>query len=319
MGRSGPTTPPRRHIRRERRQQVLNLPLGPPLAFHTNCGSNFDSRLFQEVCRTLDVNKTRTTPYHPEGNGLVERTSRTLHNYLLAFCKDSHEHDWDTQLPFCLMAYRSSIHSSTGFTPRNLWTGRDLRLPVDLQHPLDVPDPNSVTTYASELRETIRTAYNAACETLGASSILQKTQCDRRSTGTTHQIGDLLMHHNPIPPRGVSAKFHYPWQGPFVILDTPSPTTYLLRDASQPHAPCFTTNFNKLKPYRDRLPICTPISLPIIPYDQVPPAAVEVTIPSPIIPNSTEDSAASSKGGLCNTPTELTDKNSFVLIAITLL
>ncbi|BHF70427.1 hypothetical protein SprV_0301347700 [Sparganum proliferum] len=88
-----------------------------------------------------------------------------------------------------------------------------------------------------------------------------------------------------------------PISGPFVILDTPSPTTYLLRDASQPHAPPFTTNFNKLKPYPGRLPICTPDSLPIIPYDQVPPAAVEVTIPSPIIPNSTEDSAASSEGG----------------------
>nr|VZI32405.1 unnamed protein product [Spirometra erinaceieuropaei] len=251
----------------------------------------------EDVCRTLDVNKTRTTPYHPEGNGLVERTNRTLHNLLLAFCKDNHEHDWDTQLPFCLMAYRSSIHSSTGFTPHYLWTGRDLRLPVDLQHTLDVPDPTPVTTYASQLRETIRTAYNAARETLGASSNLQKTQCDRRSPGTTHQIGDLVMHHNPIPPRGVSAKFHYPWQGPFVILDAPSPTTYLLRDASQPHAPPFTTNFNKLKPYRGRLPTCTPDSLPIIPYDQVPPAAVEVTIPSPIIPNSNEDSAASSEGG----------------------
>nr|VZI32640.1 unnamed protein product [Spirometra erinaceieuropaei] len=255
----------------------------------------------QDVCRTLDVNKTRTTPYHPEGNGLVERTNRTLHNLLLAFCKDNHEHDWDTQLPFCLMAYRSSIHSSTGFTPHYLWTGRDLRLPVDLQHPLDVPDPTPVTTYASQLRETIRTAYNAARETLGASSNHQKTQCDRRSTGTTHQIGDLVMHHNPIPPRGVSAKFHYPWQGPFVILDAPSPTTNLLRDASQPHAPPFTTNFNKLKPYHGRLPTCTPDSLPIIPYDQVPPAAVEVTIPSPIIPNSTEDSAASSEGGYVTT------------------
>ncbi|BHF71089.1 hypothetical protein SprV_0401414300 [Sparganum proliferum] len=270
---------------------------GAPLAFHTDCGSNFDSRLFQEVCRTLDVNKTRTTPYHPEGNGLVERTNRTLHNLLLAFCKDSHEHDWDTQLPFCLMAYRSSTHASTGFTPHYLWTGRELRLPVDLQHPLDAPDPTTVTTYATQLREIIRTAYNAAREVIGISSAHQKTQSDRHSTGTTHQIGDLVLHHNPIPPRGVSTKFHYPWQGPFVVLDTPSPTTYLIRDASQPHAPPFTTNFNKLKPYRGRLPICTPDSLPIIPYDQVPPAAVEVTIPSPIIPSSTEDSAAPSEGG----------------------
>ncbi|BHF75619.1 hypothetical protein SprV_0501871500 [Sparganum proliferum] len=196
------------------------------------------------------------------------------------------------------MAYRSSIHTSTGFTPHYLWTGRDLLLPVDLQHPLDVPDPTSVTTYASQLRETIRTAYKAALEMLGASSAHHKTQCDRRSSGTTHQIGDLVMHHNPILPRGVSAKFYYPWQGPFVVLNTPSPTTYLLRDAYQPHAPPFTTNYNKIKPYHGRLPICTPKSQPTIPYGQVSPAAVEVNIPSPIIPSRTEDSAASSEGAM---------------------
>ncbi|BHF58302.1 hypothetical protein SprV_0100125400 [Sparganum proliferum] len=278
-------------------ETVLDLPLERPQAFHTVCGSNFNSRLFQEVCRILDVNKTRTTPYHPDGNGLVERTNHNFHNLILAFCEDSHEHDWDTQLPFCLMAKRRSIHTSTGFTPHYRWTGRDLRLPVDLQNPLDVPGPTFVTTYASQVRKTIRTAYNAARETLGASSVHQKTQCDRLSTGTIHQIGDLVMHPNPIPPRGVSTKFLYPWQGPFFVLDTPTHTTYLLRDASQPHAPPFTTNFNKIKPYRGRLPICTPDSLPIISYDQVPPAADEATISSPIIHSSTEDSAASSERG----------------------
>ncbi|BHF75898.1 hypothetical protein SprV_0501899600 [Sparganum proliferum] len=166
MGRSGALTPPRRRPVANAVNRSWICRWGAPLALHTDCGSNFDSRLFQEVCRTLDVNKTRTTPYHPEGNGLVERTNRTLHNLLLAFCKDSHEHDWDTQLPFCLMAYRSSTHASTGFTPHYLWTGRELRLPVDLQHPLDAPDPTTVTTYASQLRETIRTAYNAAREVL---------------------------------------------------------------------------------------------------------------------------------------------------------
>nr|VZI14737.1 unnamed protein product [Spirometra erinaceieuropaei] len=274
---------------------------GAPISFHSDCGSNFDSQLFREVCSLLDIHKTRTTPYHPEGNGLVERTNRTIHNLLLAFTKDSHEHDWDVQLPFCLLAYRSSVHSSTGFTPHYLWTGREIRLPADLQYPLHTPDPTTISTYASRLRETIRTAYNSARETIGTSSSHQKTQHDRHSTGTTHQVGDLVMHHNPVPPRGISAKLHYPWQGPFVIIDVLSPSNYLLRDASQPHSPTFTANFNKLKPYRGRLPLCTSDSLPILPDDQVPPVAIEVTVPSAIettIPSprdhsSTEDSAAS--------------------------
>nr|VZI29367.1 unnamed protein product [Spirometra erinaceieuropaei] len=108
------------------------------------------------------------------------------------------------------------------------------------------------------------------------------------------------MHYNPVP-RGISANLHNPWQGPLVILDVLSPSNYLLRDASQPHSPTSTANFNTLKPYRGRLPLCTLDSLPILPDDQVPlvaievtvPSTVETTIPSPVDHSSTEDSAAS--------------------------
>ncbi|BHF83407.1 hypothetical protein SprV_0902654900 [Sparganum proliferum] len=198
-------------------------------------------------------------------------------------------------------SFRSLVHSSTGFTPHYLWTGREIRLSADLQYHLHTPDPTTISTYASHLRETIRTAYNSARETIGASRSHQKTQHDRHSTGATHQVGDLVMHYNPVPPRGISAKLHYPWQGPFVILDVLSPSNYLLRDASQPQSPTFTANFNKLKPYRGRLPLCTSETLPILPDDQVPPVAIEVTVPStvettiasPVDHSSTEDSAAS--------------------------
>nr|VZI20266.1 unnamed protein product [Spirometra erinaceieuropaei] len=264
---------------------------GAPLAFNSDCGSNFDSQLLKDVCDTLQIHKTRTTPYHPEGNGLVERTNRTLHNLLLAFSKDSHEHDWDVHLPFCLLAYRGSVHSSTGFTPHYLWTGRDIRLPIDLLYPLPRPDATTPHDYATRLREIIRSAHNAARTTLGSSSLHQKEQHDRHSSGTTHQIGDLVMYYNPSHPRGTSAKFHYPWQGPFVVLDTPSPTTLLIRDAIYPNARPFTAHFDKLKPYRGRLPTCSPDSLPILPADQVPAVAIEVTVPPPLVDLSTEDSA----------------------------
>ncbi|BHF73105.1 hypothetical protein SprV_0401618000 [Sparganum proliferum] len=205
--------------------------------------------------------------------------------------KDSHEHDWDVHLPFCLLAYRGSVHSSTGFTPNYLWTGRDIRLPIDLLYPLHRPDTTTQQDYATRLRGVIRSAHNAARTTLGSSSLHQKEQHDRHSSGTMHQIGDLVMYYNPSHPRGTSAKFHYPWQGPFVVLDTPSPTTLLIRDAIYPNARPFTAHFDKLKPYRGRLPACSPDSLPILLADQVPPIAIEVTVSPPLVDLSTEDSA----------------------------
>ncbi|BHF66763.1 hypothetical protein SprV_0200978500 [Sparganum proliferum] len=244
------------------------LTLNP--AFLRHCSANFQSQLLQEVCEILEIRKTRTTPYHPEGNGLVERTNRTLHDLLLAFSRNGHEHGWDAHLPLCLLAYRGAVHSSMGFTPHYLWTGRDLRLPADLRYPLPTPDPSTLHEYATPLRGVIRSAHNATRVALRAATQHQKEQFDHHTAGTPHQVGNLVMHYNPVPPHGTSAKLHHPWQGPFTILDVLAPTTFLLRDTVHPDSSSFTAHFSKLKPYRGRLPICTPDSLPVIPLDLVP-------------------------------------------------
>ena len=46
---------------------------GAPCSVHTDQGRNLDGNLFRDVCSLLGVQKTRTTAYHPAGNGLVER------------------------------------------------------------------------------------------------------------------------------------------------------------------------------------------------------------------------------------------------------
>ena len=51
---------------------------GIPLELHSDQGSNFQSGLFNSVCTLLEVTKTRTTPYHPASNGMIERFNRTL-------------------------------------------------------------------------------------------------------------------------------------------------------------------------------------------------------------------------------------------------
>ena len=55
---------------------------GAPESLHTDQGKNFDSRLFKDVCQLLGIKKTRTTAYHPSGDGLVERFNQTLERLL---------------------------------------------------------------------------------------------------------------------------------------------------------------------------------------------------------------------------------------------
>ncbi len=51
---------------------------GTPDTIHTDQGSNFESRLVYKMCLLAGIQKTRTTPYHPQGNGQTERTNRSL-------------------------------------------------------------------------------------------------------------------------------------------------------------------------------------------------------------------------------------------------
>ena len=55
---------------------------GVPDILHTDQGRNFESLLMKETCQLLGVQKTRTSPYHPQSDGLIERFNRTLFNML---------------------------------------------------------------------------------------------------------------------------------------------------------------------------------------------------------------------------------------------
>jgi len=59
------------------KDQVFTL-FGPPQRLHSDQGKNFESLILSELCKAFGVTKSRTTPYHPMGNGLVERMNRSI-------------------------------------------------------------------------------------------------------------------------------------------------------------------------------------------------------------------------------------------------
>ena len=90
---------------------------------------------------------------------MVERFNRTLCAMLSAFVNENHR-DWDDQLPFVMMAYRSSEHETTGVTPNLMMLGRETTIPLDLAY--DMPTHAKCTPpneWVWQLQEKLETAH----------------------------------------------------------------------------------------------------------------------------------------------------------------
>ena len=98
-----------------------------PEQLHSDQGQQFESDLIKEICNILKIEKSRTTPYHPQCDGLVERFNRTLKHMLATTLRD-HPFDWEDRLRKVCMACNTSEQSSTGYTPFYLMFGREAKL-----------------------------------------------------------------------------------------------------------------------------------------------------------------------------------------------
>ena len=102
------------------KDQIFTM-VGPPEKLHLDQGQNFESCILSELCKAFKISKSRTTPYHPMGDGLVERMNRTL---LSLLCTNTQrEGDWKEHLQLLLYIYRTTKHCITGLSPREVLLG----------------------------------------------------------------------------------------------------------------------------------------------------------------------------------------------------
>ncbi|GFU08047.1 retrovirus-related Pol polyprotein from transposon 412 [Trichonephila clavipes] len=164
---------------------------GVPLQLHSDQGRNFDSAVCMRLCEILAIDKTRTTTLHPQSDGMVERFNRTIVNSLslLVF---SNQQDWDKKLPFFLLAYRSAVHETTGYSPSQMLFGRDLRLPADLLFSRPPDAPLAPEEYIEKLQARMEVMHHLARERIGMASEKMKTRYDARATGHEFREGNKV-------------------------------------------------------------------------------------------------------------------------------
>ena len=237
---------------------------GLPEQIHTDQGPQFESELFQELCHTMHIHKTRTTPYHPQSDGLVERSNRTVQNILKAYV-NTDQTDWDRHLPTTMLAYNTSTHSTTGYTPHYLLYGFEAFMPLHIMYPLPQPhQPKLLTQFVSDFHNRLQTAFTTVRQRTGQSHTQTSARYDQSARAKPFSLHDFVWLHAHPPPH-VSPKLFKHWTGPWKIVDTPSPVTYTItaQFPTTPHMQRITTvHRNRLRLYRTPVDYTPPPLLP---------------------------------------------------------
>ena len=202
---------------------------GVPAYLHSDQGANLCSTVVQELCRLLGIHRTRTSAYHPEGNGQVERMNRTVENMLAKVIAEDQQ-NWDLYLPKVLLAYRTSIHEVTGFTPYHLVFGQSPQLPIDvITGHVDNKKSQSYPQFVKQTHGYLKRAYTMARQRLTQQHQRRKQFHDKDGTAEELYIGDVVWLYTPVVKRGNTRKFSSFWKGPYTIVDKTGPVNYKLQ------------------------------------------------------------------------------------------
>ena len=201
---------------------------GCPLVLHSDGAKNYQSELFANLCKLLDIHQTKTARYRPQSNSVVERNNRTLKKLLQSVVGENPK-TWPDFLPFVQQAFNSSVHSSTGFTPNRLMFGSENRQVVDLifaEASMDDPIPPCPSEYVEWVKAAAREAYSKAREHLKQKTERNKTYYDKNSFVRSFNMGDWVWVFSPAE---LDNKLAVGWKGPFLVIQKLGPVNYVVQ------------------------------------------------------------------------------------------
>ncbi|XP_075779191.1 uncharacterized protein LOC142827431 [Pelodiscus sinensis] len=201
--------------------------VGFPQAILTDQGTNVTSQLIKELCTLLRIKTLRTSVYHPQTDGLVERFNRTLKDMLRRVVQDS-PRDWDQMLPALMFAIREVPQASTEFSPFELLYGRQPRGILDiLREDWEAQSARCQGTvqYILQLREKLRRLGAYAKWNLLRAQTRQAHYYNRTAANRQFEPGDRVLLLLPTQ----ESKLLAAWQGPYEVVRKVGDVNYEVR------------------------------------------------------------------------------------------
>ena len=177
---------------------------------------------------------------------------------------------WESLLHPVLMAYRSSVHKGTGFTPFFLWHGREMRLPVDLMFPVPEQKYMATSDFAIKIIDEIKSAYEQVNAHFESISIREENIYSSRPQIREFNVGDEILYFSPYRKEGITKKLHLHFTGPWKIITKISSILYeiLAIGDGKSSQPILATN-DRMRPYdkNKRLGPTVQVTVPFVIVD----------------------------------------------------
>ena len=189
---------------------------GIPLQLVSDQGTQFVGKVVKQLCESLHIDRIRTTPYHPEGNGVVERMHGTLGPMLTKASAEGL--DWVGQVPFAMFALRSAPNRDSLYSPFELVYGRQVRTPLDILHQgwveLEFEELNT-SEWAEWLVDRLQCWHEVMRQRSEVASKKRKKAFDRKSVLRLFEVGDRVLCRIP----GMTHKLQESWHGPYPVVE----------------------------------------------------------------------------------------------------
>ena len=179
----------------------------------------------QQYCKVTGIKQIRTSPYHPQTDGMVERFNSTLKRLLRKLTQDP-KVEWDRCLPYVLWAYRGTVHKTTGFSPYHLLFGKEMRMPLDQMvrywKGKETNDETGVVEFIQTLKANMEAVRDLAYERESEEKEKQKHYHDLTAKDRVFAVGDFVLVFRP----GKQDTLQNQWQVSFPITEKVTDVTY---------------------------------------------------------------------------------------------
>lgn len=221
---------------------------GAPIIIHTDRGTNFESDLLKELCLLMGIKKTRTSPYYPQADGLVERLFRTIKPLISATVLSSHI-PWCEAITIVEMGLRSSVQATTGFSPFEVIFGKRMKLPLCWQYPSNGSTENikHSSRYILDLQDALQGIHLEVAKHMRVAIQRQEDHYNHNRRNNPIHVGDkvLVKVEGHIPGEFPRIKY----SGPYEVMNRNNFWSYKLKNLQNGKE--IDRNYNQLKLLRE--------------------------------------------------------------------